>query len=278
MNNLLSFSSVRLDRFSKEGGHLKSASGFIVKTDNQYYLVTNWHVVSGRDFLTRELPESGVEPATLKISLHLRNGEDEKSAPVTMGIWQRLSIELYNHDLTPKWIEHQSNKKHYPSMDVVALSLESNLRLLNTTAILPFVLPKHIKYWGEISSIPISIIDTDVDYGPSDTVNVIGHPFGWAPAGSKKPAPAFWRRSSVASEIKGVGIIPKDAFFIDPCPPEGMTGSPVIGMKDDCPKLLGVYSDSSTAGFGANAGLVWSASVVKELIGISAQRDSLSNP
>jgi hypothetical protein len=48
-----------------------------------------------------------------------------------------------------------------------------------------------------------------------------------------------------------------------------MTGSPVVGMKNDRIKLLGVYSDSSTADFGANAGLVWDASLVKQLISAS---------
>jgi hypothetical protein len=45
-----------------------------------------------------------------------------------------------------------------------------------------------------------------------------------------------------------------------------MTGSPVIGMKNDRMKLLGVYSDLSTAEFGASAGLVYTAWLVKELI------------
>jgi hypothetical protein len=44
-----------------------------------------------------------------------------------------------------------------------------------------------------------------------------------------------------------------------------MTGSPVVGMKNDRMKLLGVYSDRSTAEFGANAGFVWGAWLLKEL-------------
>ena len=35
-----------------------------------------------------------------------------------------------------------------------------------------------------------------------------------------------------------------------------MTGPPVVGMKNDRIKLLGVYSDRSREEFGANAGLV----------------------
>jgi hypothetical protein len=48
-----------------------------------------------------------------------------------------------------------------------------------------------------------------------------------------------------------------------------MTGSPVLGQKQDRVKLLGVYSDRSTAEFGANAGLVYGAWLLKELIGVS---------
>ena len=48
-----------------------------------------------------------------------------------------------------------------------------------------------------------------------------------------------------------------------------MTGSPVVGMKNDRMKLLGVYSDRSTAEFGAYTGLVYGAWLVKELIRVS---------
>lgn len=45
-----------------------------------------------------------------------------------------------------------------------------------------------------------------------------------------------------------------------------MTGSPVIGVKNDRMRLLGVYSELSTAEIGGNAGLVYAAWLVKELI------------
>jgi hypothetical protein len=45
-----------------------------------------------------------------------------------------------------------------------------------------------------------------------------------------------------------------------------MTGSPVVGLKNDRIKLLGIYSDHPTAEFGANAGFVWGAWLLKDLI------------
>jgi hypothetical protein len=49
MNNLLSFSSVKLDRFARDGTRLKPASGFVLEADNRSYLITNLHVLSGMD-------------------------------------------------------------------------------------------------------------------------------------------------------------------------------------------------------------------------------------
>ena len=42
MDNLLSYSSVKLDLFSRDGSRLKSASGFVVEAGDKHYIVTNW--------------------------------------------------------------------------------------------------------------------------------------------------------------------------------------------------------------------------------------------
>jgi hypothetical protein len=89
MNNPLSFSSIKLNRSSKEGEHLKAASGFVVEAGNQYYLITNWHVVSGRDILTRQLLEPDLEPYTLTTSIHIRRGDGENIYPLTITPWKK---------------------------------------------------------------------------------------------------------------------------------------------------------------------------------------------
>ena len=126
-----------------------------------------------------------------------------------------------------------------------------------------------INYWTKVSSIPVSAIETDVEYGPPDAVHIIGYPQGWTPEGTSKSSSAFWRTSFIASEIDQPGTHRTDTFFIDPGAPEGMTGSPVIGMKNDRMKFLGVYSDLPPGEFSTNAGLVWAARMLKELIGRS---------
>jgi hypothetical protein len=272
MNNLLSFSAVKLDLFSKDGVRLKPASGFIVEAGNQYYLITNWHVVSGGDIPTDGQQEPIMKPYLLKTSVHIREGIGEKGASPSMGMRKRIAVQLYDYNDSPRWIERRTNEGNQHMVDIVALPIQVNLNLTLFTGKISGInlnkasLAENTDYWTKISAIPIATIDTDVEYGPPDTVHIIGYPLGWEPDGADRSSSAFWRTSFIASEIYEPGMRRADTFFIDPCAPEGMTGSPVVGMKKDRMKLLGVYSDRSTAKFGANAGLVCGAWWVKQLI------------
>jgi hypothetical protein len=272
MNNPLSFSSVKLDLFSKDGFRLKPASGFIVEAGNQYYLITNWHVVSGGDIHTDGQQEPVMKPYLLKTSVHIHEGAGEKSAPLPMGMRKRITVQLYDDNDSPRWIERRTNEENQHMVDIVALPIQVNLTLTLFSGKISGInlnkgsLDENTDYWTKISAIPISAIDADVEYGPPDTVHIIGYPLGWEPDGTDRTSSAFWRTSFIASEIYESGMRRADTFFLDPCAPEGMTGSPVVGMKNDRMKLLGVYSDRSTAEFGANAGLVCGAWLVKQLI------------
>lgn len=266
MTNPLSFSSVKLDLFSRDGDRLKSASGFVLEVDSQCYLITNLHVVSSGQ------QEPSTKPYVLKTSVHIHGETREKSVPLWMGMRKKITVQLYDDSDTPQWIEHHSNDEKQDKVDIVALPIQVNLAsILFSGKLAGFALEKdfrgkNIEYWTKISAIPLSAIDTDEEYDPPDTVHLIGYPFGWEPDGMDRTSSAFWRTCFIASELYEPGTRRADTFFVDPCPPEGMTGSPVIGMKADRVKLLGVYSDLSTEEFGANAGLVYGAWLVKELI------------
>ena len=274
MNNPLSYSSVKLDVFSKDGASLKPASGFVVEAREQYYLITNRHVVSREDIPASDPQEPVIKPHILKTSIHIYTREAEKTAPLSLGVRQRITLRLYDENDAPRWVEPQADGQRQSVADVVALSIPQNLALrlfsgkIQGMNVNVGYWPNYeLYYWSKISAIPISAIDTDVEYGPPDTVYVIGYPLAWPPAATYKFNAAFWRTCSIASENSAVGMSQANAFFVDPCALEGMTGSPVVGMKDNRTKLLGVYSDRSPADFGADAGLVWDSFLVKELIG-----------
>lgn len=272
MNNPLSFSSVKLDLFSKDGVRLKQASGFVVEANNKYYLITNWRVVTGRDIRTDRQQESGMKPYLLKTSVHIHEGIGAKGASPSMGMRKRITVRLYNDNDSPRWTELPTRDENQRVADIVALPIQVNLTLKLFSGKIPGITvykgswEENPDYWTKLSAIPISAADTDVDYGPPDTVHIIGYPLSWEPDGTNRTSSAFWRTSFIASEIYEPGMRRADTFFIDPCAPEGMTGSPVVGMKNDRIKLLGVYSDRPTAEFGANAGLVCGAWLVKQLI------------
>jgi hypothetical protein len=275
MNNPLSFSSVMLDLFSKDGVRLNPASGFIMEAGNQYFLITNWHVVSDGDIHTNGQQEPVAKPYTLKTSVHIHGVAGEKSDVVSRGVRKRITVQLYDDNDSPRWTELPTREGNQRVADIVALPIQVNLTLNLFSGKIPGITvykgsgEANPDYWTKLSAIPISAIDTDVEYGPPDTVHVIGHPRGWAPDGTDRTSSAFWRTSFIASEIYEPGMRRADTFFIDPCALEGMTGSPVVGMKNNRMKLLGVYSDRSSAEFGANAGLVYGAWLVKELIRVS---------
>jgi hypothetical protein len=265
MNNPLSYSSLRLELFSRDGLRLKPASGFVVDAGEQHYLVTNLHV------LAPETQDSETAPFVLKTSVHSYGGQGEKRVPLFAGMWQRITVPLYDNNGLPKWIERRGKQADIAALpilldDPLKIRLTQSLQAFNRKVLAS---ERNGDYWVRISAIPVSTIDTRVNYSPPDPVHVIGYPLGWMPAGPDKSSSAFWRTSWIASEIHEPGTIQGDVFFIDPCAPEGMSGSPVIGMKEDQLKLLGVYSDRALPEVGANAGLVWEAWLIKELIGYS---------
>ena len=272
MNNLLSFSSIKLDVFSKDGVRMKTASGFVLEAHKRYYLITNRHIVSGWDIPEDGQQQTAVEPYTLKTSIHMHAGAEEKIFPFHMGVRKRLTVPLFDDKATPRWIESRSDSEHQPTEDIVALpiQIDMTMELLSSNNPGMFInmssWSKISNYWTKISALPLSAIDIDVEYGPPDTVHIIGYPLGWAPGGPDRSTSAFWRTSFIASEIYEAGRTRSDVFFVDPCAPPGMAGSPVVGLKNDRLKLLGVYSDQSTVEFGANAGYVWGAWLLKELI------------
>ena len=272
MNSLLSFSSLKLDIFSRNNVRLKTASGFVVETPRQYYLITNRHVVCGGTIPDKSPQETETVPYALKTAIHIHAGQGEKMAPLAMGMRKRLTVPLYDHKDAPRWIESRVTRQGQPIVDIIAVPIRYDLTLELLSANIPGVYmdktswSRISQYWSKMWALPLSAIDADVEYGPPDRVQIIGYPFGWAPEGPDRSSSAFWRTSFIASEIYEAGRSRSDVFFVDPCAPQGMTGSPVVGLKNDRLKLLGVYSDQSTAEFGANAGYVWGAWLLKELI------------
>ena len=200
---------------AQTGEILSSGSAFFFETDGASFIITNWHVVSGRSFIDREpLAASIREPLRITAKLSSYSVGDRESG--TFGIGPH-EIPLYCGE-QPVWFEHPELG---PSCDVVAI---------------PFERPSSCPDFMHNAANRIS--GDNIPIEPGCTVFVIGFPHAIS-VGYGLP---LWKSGYVASEphyniqlggqlwayggLAGGTSIP--AFFIDAQTRAGMSGSPVF--------------------------------------------------
>ena len=147
------------------GQNLSSGTGFIANAPRGPVLITNRHNVTGQNNITGQpLSPNGSRPNEITI-LHNRLN--------MLGQWVPRTEPLY-HEGDPLWIEHPVLGA---SVDFVALPLTQ----LNDVALYPYSL---------------GVGDPQIQVSPSDTVSVVGFPFGLAGGG----ALAIWATGFMATE------------------------------------------------------------------------------
>ena len=232
---------------------LSNATGFIYQRAGLFYLVTNWHVVSGRHPTKGEcLSESKGVPDL--ISTLFRPIEQ-------FSVTRRESLALFADDAMrePLWYEHPRQGR---AVDVVAIPLA-----------------EQIAKSYQLS--PINAIEFDIAFESqiADDAFVIGYPF----SDVTQFALPIWKRASVATEPQiDIDGLPK--LLIDTATRSGLSGSPVImqrvsvhGMSGDelqgneiigrIRNFIGVYSGRiGRDELKAQLGIVWKAKVIEEII------------
>ena len=229
-------------RFNELG--LSVATGFLLKYCENTYLITNWHVVSGRDADSQECLDKNLAiPNNLMVSFHKKGSLNE---------WVKKRIDLLDDNDEPLWLEHPSGNK----VDVVAIKLDK------TDGI-------------EMYSLDFELKDKDMVPVTAIPVSVIGYPFGLS-AGGNWP---IWKTGNIASD-HGIDFeINRPAFLIDATTRTGMSGSPVVlrvadsyqtssgdfileaGIKT---RFLGVYAGRIHGK--SEIGRVWRPFVIQEII------------
>lgn len=228
---------------------LSIGTGFYWRSDNGVFLVTNWHVVTGRNQVTgRHMSAEAAEPDGLQIDL-LRNAD----------LNQRFSarVPLYGDDGSPLWKEHSTWQSE---VDVVALPL------------------------GDLGQHTMPINDAPVFAGLRGVgmdVFVIGFPRGIGPERH-----AIWKRANIASE-PDVNVDGLPLRLVDTSTSAGMSGSPVVqrfrgqavggdgglSIGVNGYQMLGVYS-GRLAGPGegeVTLGRVWKETLIEEIANAGVQ-------
>ena len=93
---------------------LASATGFLVNSNKKVYLITNRHVVTGRNNETGECLNSNMSiPNKIKVWLPFKNN---------LGIsWSNTTLDLIDSENNVKWLEHPIYKE---KVDVIAIELK----------------------------------------------------------------------------------------------------------------------------------------------------------
>ena len=253
---ILTMKSLFIEMFFDEQ-KLSSGTAFLAANDTTSHcaLITNRHNVTGRNQETDEcLSRLGAIPNNIVIHFHKEG---------SIGEWHKVNLPLYRENGEPYWIEDPLLGK---KADVIALNLN----------------------WGsDVNKLPYymkTTLDRDNLYvGPSDTVSVIGFPFGISSSG-KFPV---WATGFMAQELL---LITKEnpVFLIDCRARQGQSGSPVVAYRSGgfrkidgdkitsilsaAPKweFLGIYSGRINNE--SDLGRVWHASVIERILN-AAEKD-----
>jgi hypothetical protein len=240
-----SLTTVPIQQFAN-GQPMKSATGFVWKDGNQHYLITNWHVVTGRNAATGEL-ETQARPEMLRALFNIRVGDFGK---------QQYDITIRDQNHHPLWLVYPSRGR---SVDIVAIPLPMtgtepmmDMYPINT------LLSKTLK------------IKIGMD------VFILGYPFGAEP-----PAFPVWKRGSIAS-VPDLVMMTTGYYLVDTASRPGMSGAPVIlrswtndfaegsirAINDEpATNLIGVYSGRLHADKSeAQIGMVWHHSYIHNII------------
>lgn len=232
---------------------LGSATAFIVNDNKQNYLVTNRHVVTGKNNITNKIINTmGAIPNKIIVEIPTYHPETNTFN------WNKKTINLYDSNENPIWMEHCEYKE---KMDVVAIKLDESIKL-------------SITYSLDSSNFLCSICDN---------VKIIGYPFGYN-INPKQGYFAIWMSGTIASEPLVNLIIPNTnieipGFLIDARTREGASGSPVIyynrqgilpnnngfSICSDSIRIpLGIYSGRISNE--SDLGIVWKWDVLKKII------------
>ena len=233
---------------------LGNASAFIVSSNQKTFLITNWHVVSGKNSETGEnLHKHAGIPNKIRIWHHQKG---------KLGEWIPIDQKLRLPNDDNLWLEHPRGSE----VDVVALSLIADL--------------------GQVDIYPLdlALTNTNMSDVPATPVSIVGFPFGHAVLG-KFP---IWKTGHIASDIN-LDYQGTPSFLIDATTRGGMSGSPVycraIGpyiLKNGgvvlsssiTTRFMGVYSGrikfrekNNETGEYIEIGRVWKPIVIKQIIG-----------
>lgn len=228
---------------------LSSATAFVYSYRNQLFLITNLHVVTGKDIFTNEcLNVNAAIPNKLKVYMF------KKVSEVSL---EYTDVEIPLNFDNPNWYTVTIEDRKI-DIAVIKLNLEE-----------------------DIICYPINELEEpcneETEIHVRDDVFVIGYPFGFREVeGLGLP---IWKRGSIASE-PSANMRNITALYIDTATRSGMSGSPVVYKERRTvtivssdnkfsryyTKFIGVYSGRIGKKGDLQLGIVWKGKLIEDII------------
>lgn len=226
----------------KDTVFLGSATGFVIRSKSQYYLITNWHVVTNKNPVTKNWLYPNIQISPNRIAI-LQNSK-------LLGNYNMRSENLIDKKSNILYKEYVINTE---MVDVVAIPLKDTL--------------------GDIKFYPVSFSEETESLllKPTDHLFVLGFPMGIHSA----PFLPIWKSGFIASE-PDFNQENKPIIWLDIASFGGMSGSPVYFISDrliykngssenmigaDKSFFMGVFSHNKDI----NVGAIWKSSYLKKI-------------
>lgn len=186
--------------------HGSLATGSFWLDDGAWYLITNWHNITGCNPVTgAAMSKTGFLPT--HVIVHLLYSDMVEGRERLR--WNGKLAPLYDDHGVPLWFEHPTYRN---AVDVVALKL--GMQSAEDADIFSLPINKHPN-WFDLSLVP------------GGDCFVLGYPKG-VDAGFHLP---LWKRASIASEpsLDHAGL---PRLLIDTATRLGMSGAPVVAVSN----------------------------------------------
>lgn len=237
-------------------GTITQGSGFFVASvgiTNQTLLITNWHVLTGRDPQTDEPLAAASRPTHVEIEYFV-------TTPAGSVVRMKQSAPLYDPSGDALWLVHPEWGR---IVDVAALPIDVSGVTGPGGPASPGLYATDEPQWPAV-------------FEPTSDASIVGYP----DVVVGRTNTAVWTRASIASE-PDLDFDDKPLFLVDARGRPGQSGSPVIGYwKASDTKatrggglavgtgtsweLLGVYSGRITET--SDLGRVWKRAAVREVV------------
>ena len=227
--HFLSLTTIPVKILSAQRRILSNATAFFFQSsDSRIFLITNWHVVTGRDPANPRNSPTGAVPCLLQTRIHRRLVPTGRPDTIRLTEFGDMEFELNceNGD-NPTWLEHPQFRRQ---VDVVAIDVPNCDELKEQYTF------NTLNTWNAFRN----------DYVPEamDDVFVIGYPWGISQNQGILP---IYKRGCIASDpVVPIDGLPK--LLIDCRTASGMSGGPVIVSHSGVWSPGGTFSDDSVIG------------------------------